>query len=223
MERPADRLRQSWLDNAAPWTAAVREGTIASRLAGTDTAIIEAILSGLPPAGRVLDAGCGEGWLARALSALGAEVHGVDASEPLIDAARHAGGARFDVLRYEEAADDPRRLGGPFDAAVFNFSLLSDDVVGVLRAVIERLDAGGRVLVQTVHPLTLAPPYADGWRSESFEGFSAEMAPMPWYARTFGSWVRTLDAAGLRLAEAHEPLDPETGAPLSLLLVAEPV
>lgn len=218
---PADRLRQSWTANADAWARAVRDGAIPSRRAGTDAAIVEAVLRGLPPAGRVLDVGCGEGWLARALTALGADVHGVDASPPLVEAARAAGGS-FDVLSYEEAAADPARLGGPYDAAVFTFALLSDDVVGVLRAAASRLDAGGRVLVQTIHPLAAGPPYRDGWREESFEAMGGGFEPMPWYFRTVGSWVRTLGAAGLRLADVAEPVDAEADAPLSLILVAEP-
>lgn len=215
-----DRLVQSWTDNAPAWTEAVRSGAVASREAGTDAAVVEAVLRGLPPAGRVLDVGCGEGWLVRALAAVGVDARGVDASAPLVEAARERGGA-FDVVSYDEAAAEPDRLGGPVDAAVFNFSLLSDDVVGVLRAAASRLD-GGRVVVQTVHPATAAAPYRDGWREESFERVGAGFAPMPWYFRTFGSWVRSLGAAGLALAEVAEPVDPGTGAPLSLILTATP-
>ncbi len=215
-----DRLETSWTDNADAWTNAVRSGAIASREAGTDAAVVEAVLLGLPPAGRVLDLGCGEGWLVRALAALGAQARGVDASAPLVEAAREAGG-RFDVLRYAEAAHDPMRLGGPYDAVVFNFALLGDDVVGVLRAARQRLEVGGRVVVQTVHPAAVEPPYRDGWREETFADFGTDFAPMPWYARTFGSWVRALAAAGLALADAVEPVHPETEAPLSLVLVAE--
>ena len=222
MDSLPDRLVRSWSDNADAWTRAVRDGAIASRQAGTDAAIVEAVVRGLPPRGRVLDVGCGEGWLVRALAAVGADARGVDVSPELVEAARGAGG-RFEVLSYEAAADDPSRLGGPVDAAVFNFALLSDRVTGVLRAAAGRLDAGGRVLVQTVHPATAAAPYRDGWREESFGAFGGGFAPMPWFFRTFGSWVRTLDAAGLRLAEASEPVHPETGAPLSLILAAEPV
>ena len=230
MDTLRDRLVQSWTDNAHAWTRAVRSGAVASREAGTDAAVVEAVLRGLPPAGRVLDVGCGEGWLVRALAAVGVEARGVDASAPLVDAAREAAreaeasgpsGGAFEVVSYDQAAADPDRLGGPFDAVVFNFSLLSDDTVGVLRAAASRLD-GGRVLVQTVHPATAAAPYRDGWREESFESVGAGFAPMPWYFRTFGSWVRTLDAAGLALADAAEPLHPETGAPLSLILEASP-
>lgn len=215
-----DRLRQSWTANADAWTRAVREGAIASRLAGTDAAVVEAVVRGLPPAGRVLDVGCGEGWLCRALAALGAEPHGVDASPPLVAAARAEGGS-FDVVAYEAAAAEPARLGGPYDVAVFNFALLSDDVVGVLRAAASRLEAGGRLIVQTVHPATVAPPYEDGWRDESFDAFGEGFKPMPWFFRTFAGWTRALRAAGLLLTEVAEPTDPESGAPLSLILAAE--
>ena len=220
MDTLRDRLVTSWTDNADAWTQAVRSGAIASREAGTDAAIVEAVLNGLPPAGRVLDLGCGEGWLVRALAAVGVEARGVDASAALVEAARESGGT-FEGVSFEQAAAEHDRLGGPVDAAVFNFALLSDDVVGVLRAAASRLDGGGRLLIQTVHPSALALPYRDGWREETFVSFGAAFEPMPWYARTFGSWVRTLAAAGLALADAVEPVDPETGAPLSLILVAE--
>ena len=216
-----DRLRQSWRANAEAWARAVRDEALPSRRAGTDAAVVEAVVRRLPPAGRVLDVGCGEGWLSRALAACGARVHGVDGSPELVGAAREAGGS-FEALSYEAAAADPDRLGGPYDVAVFNFALLGDDVGGVLRAAARQLAPGGRVVVQTVHPLAAGPPYAEGWREESFAAVGDGFEPMPWWFRTFGGWVRVLDAAGLRLAEAAEPLDAETGEPLSLVLTAEP-
>ena len=216
-----DRLLHSWTANADAWTAAVRGGLVPSRAAGTDAAVVEAVVRGLPPSGQVLDVGCGEGWLSRALAALGARVHGVDASAPLVEAAREAGGS-FEVVTYDDAARDPARLGGPYDVAVFNFALLSDEVSGALRAAAARLAPGGRVVVQTVHPASLVP-YADGWREETFDAIAADLEPMPWFARTFATWVRTLDAVGLQLREATEPMDPDTGRPLSLILTAEPL
>jgi len=219
---PSDQIVPSWDANAVAWTAAVRDGAIPSRRAGTDAAVVGAVLDGLPEHGRVLDVGCGEGWLARALSARGATVHGVDGSAALVDAAMVAGGGTFAAVTYDEAAADPARLGGPYDAAVFNFALLTDADADVLRAAGSRLAPGGRVVIQTVHPLAVGPPYRDGWREESFATMGEGFEPMPWFFRTLAGWVGLLAEAGLRLADLREPPAPSADAPLSLLLVSEP-
>src|ERR1700733_4654594 len=73
---------ESWYSNAAPWTRAIRAASIASRKLITDQAIIAAVSS--VACRRILDIGCGEGWLARALSDLGMSVTGVDVVPELI-------------------------------------------------------------------------------------------------------------------------------------------
>ncbi|MEA2569665.1 MAG: hypothetical protein QOI24_1666 [Acidobacteriota bacterium] len=60
-----ERLQRSWVANAAAWSDAVRQGKIGSRRVATDAAIIDAVTSLNPQ--RVLDLGCGEGWLTREL------------------------------------------------------------------------------------------------------------------------------------------------------------
>jgi hypothetical protein len=42
--------------------------------------------------------------------------------------------------------------------------------------------------------------------------------PVAWYFRTFTTWVREIRLAGLILVETYEPLDPDTGRPVSLIL-----
>ena len=42
---------------------------------------------------------------------------------------------------------------------------------------------------------------------------------MPWYYRTLESWVAVVRRAGYVIDEMREPVHPETGRPLSLLLV----
>ena len=217
------RLRASWDANADAWARAVREQRIESRRLGTDAALVEALVSRGP--GRLLDVGCGEGWLARGLARHGFDVLGIDGSERLIASARELGGGDFRVLTYEDVIARPDAVAGPFDYAVCNFSLLSDAIVPLLAALARRLAARGELIIQTVHPCTTIAHdrYEEGWREESFttlgDGF---VAPMPWYFRPLGGWVRELRAAGMTLVDCVEPMHPQEGHPLSLILVARP-
>ncbi len=89
MPNPEDALLHSWQHNAQAWIDAVRGGLIESRRQVTDQAILLAILGRQPE--RVLDLGCGEGWLLRALADRGIEVTGVDGDIVLVEAARASG------------------------------------------------------------------------------------------------------------------------------------
>lgn len=212
----------SWMANAEAWTRAVREGRIASRRLATDAAIVDAVAERAP--GRVLDLGCGEGWLMRALAERGISSIGLDVSLELVMAAEETGGGRYRCVSYDELVDDPTRAGGPYDAIACNFSLLGADLVPLLRALRQNLTPSGALVIQTVHPWTAAggEGYADGWRMETFDAFGGDFAePMPWYFRRLESWVDALRAAGFRLATLREPIHPETGQPASLLMVAE--
>lgn len=131
------------------------------------------------------------------------------------------GDGDFRVLGYEEIADDPGRLGGPFAAVVCNFSLLGESLAPLLRALAGSLEPGGTLFIQTVHPWTACgeEAYRDGWRTERFAAFGGEFAePMPWYFRTLGSWIRLLGESGVEMTGCEEPLDPRSARPLSLLL-----
>lgn len=208
------RILDSWAVNAAAWIRAIRSAGIASRSLATDAAIVEAVLDGTPRS--VTDLGCGEGWLARALSRHGIAVNGYDAVGELVDAARRGGGGSFEVLDYRQLAACPP---APADAVVCNFSLFgTDSVEAVFGAVPAMLNPGGRFIVQTLHPST-AP--GSGWQPGSWDGIGADFtAPAPWYARTLDQWLELYRRHDLAVTAQREPAHPETGLPLSLLLVA---
>ena len=211
-----DALGFSWRDNAAPWMRAVREGLIPSRRAGTDAAIVAAVLARQPR--RVLDAGCGEGWLVRALATHGVDAEGFDAQPTLIDAARTASpSARFFVA--DLLAFPPHGGVEPYDVIALNFALFAQDLAPILAALARCLTVSGSLVIQTLHPLN-DPDYRDGWRTETFSTMpgAGSWSPMPWYFHTLESWFGAASRAGLFVATLNEPRDAESGRLLSLLL-----
>ncbi|MEA1030948.1 class I SAM-dependent methyltransferase [Pseudomonas sp. N-137] len=213
-------LLQSWHHNAQSWIEAIRTGTLESRLKVTNQAIILAVLGRQPE--RVLDLGCGEGWLLRALTERGIEVVGVDGDATLVEAARAAGSSRVYLASYEELAQAKVDIGSDYNVICANFALLHQDIVPLLAAMNALLAPGGTLVIQTLHPWVMAADdYQDGWREETFTGFKGQWQPMPWYLRTLSSWLNALDMAGFRLAGLQEPQHPQSAMPQSLLLVAE--
>lgn len=216
------QLIDSWEANALAWTAVVQNGKIESRRVATDAAILAAITAYQPM--RVLDLGCGEGWLARELANRGLEVTGVDGSAALIAEAQRNVNAAFRVLNYDEIVADPARLAGPFDLIVCNFSLLSKELNSLLTSLRQALATHGVLIIQTVHPWSACGemPYENGWRMESFSAFGETFPqPMPWYFRTLSSWFTTLQQAGFMLKECREPIHPETQKPLSIIFACQ--
>ncbi|MFF5866577.1 class I SAM-dependent methyltransferase [Pseudomonas sp. NPDC012596] len=213
-------LLHSWQLNAKAWIDAVRGGAIESRRQVTDQAILLAILGRQPE--RVLDLGCGEGWLLRALADRGIDAVGVDGDAVLVEAARAAGSSAVHKASYEQLAAEEVDIGGDYDLVCANFALLHQDIIPLLAAMKALLAPSGTMVIQSLHPWSMANgDYQDGWREESFTGFAGQWQPMPWYFRTLASWLNALDMAGLRLVNLQEPQHPQSAVPQSLLLVAE--
>jgi len=185
----------------------------------TDQAIIETI--SLIPAKKVLDIGCGEGWLVRKLSALGISTTGIDAIEELVSKAKELGEGSFKVLEYEKISAST--IDGTYDIAVCNFSLLGkESVEHIFNTIPSLLNDGGYLIIQTLHPNISCGelPYIDGWREGSWTGFSSEFSdPAPWYFRTIESWIKLYRINGFTLNEVKESVNPKTGKATSLILV----
>ena len=217
----ADDFERSWIANAHNWTRAVRERLIPSRKAGTDAAVVDVIVARRPQ--RLLDVGCGEGWLTRRLRLLtDCETTGIDFSPDLIRDAFDADPAgRYLVLRYADLVAGRHELGGGFDVVAFNYALFEEDIVPVLAAARNLLAARGAIVIQTLHPDAF-PAASEGWRTEDFSAFqSRDWTPMPWYHRSMNSWRETIASAGLAIVETHEPKAQPDEPPLSLLMICE--
>ena len=176
----------------------------------------------------MLDVGCGEGWLARAIAHPSRDVVGIDGSVALIEQARALPmpGVRFAAVSYEQciagAEADEHELAGMWNLIVCNFALLEEPLTPTLNALHGLLAENGRLLIQTLHPWRACndASYRDGWRVETFAGFGEGFAqPMPWFFRTLESWLALFSETGWRLQWLQEPLHPESEQPVSLLML----
>ena len=219
--KQSDQIAQSWERNATAWAEAVRGNKIASRVAGTNGTILQAVSSRTPC--RVLDVGCGEGWLTHALTERRIEAVGIDGSLELIERAKERPGS-FVHLSYEELCSDPDLLNGSFDCIACNYSLFEEHLTPLFLALRSKLASTGVLVIQTLPPSQddrKGDAYGSGWRIETFdslgEGFKEAM---PYYFRDMEGWRTELDRAGMKLLEFQEPVHPSSGLPLSLIIVA---
>lgn len=103
---------------------------------------------------RVLDAGCGNGYLSRMLAARGAQVVCVEPGRSLFDFAVDKGREQPQGIRYVQADLCARPdLGPPFDAAIASMVLSAiPDWTGAMRACVQALKPGGLFVFTINHP-----------------------------------------------------------------------
>ncbi len=210
------RGRSSYSANAEYWARIIRNGLDRYRTGLTDAAMLEAAgdVTGLS----VLDAGCGEGYLARLLAARGARsVVGVDLCPELVAAARDQAGRDGLPIIYETA--DVAALPLPdatVDLIVANHVL--NDLEEPAPAIAEFarvLAPGGRVAALLLHPCfygsrSTAVDVLDYFRPRRIEqhfDVAGEVSPVPVVA-----WTRSLEeltcafaSAGLAITGIREP------------------
>jgi len=210
-----------WEANADFWLRIIRERRDRYRTELTDEAVLAA--AGPCRGLAVLDAGCGEGYLTRAIASRGArQVTGVDNSPALIAAAR-AASAEQPAARFREA--DLAALpfaNGSFDLAVVNH-VLNDlpDITAPVAELARVLCPGGRLVILMLHPcfygyraerqeIRRTLPVADYFASRVIEQrFEVDglVSPDPTV-----TWVRPLEAY----------TDAITGSGLCITGLAEP-
>ena len=216
-----DDILGSWKANAANWIRTIEDGELESRTLVTNGAIVATILQYAPK--KVLDIGCGEGWLTRALQAEGIAAHGIDAVVALLDRAREKGGNHYTLCSYEDLVNGNGYLLTGVDAVVINFALLDkDSTESLMHHLGKALGKGAVVFIQTLHPFALLAEggYQSGWKEGSWKGLNQTYTqPYQWYFRTLADWVSLFARAGLLLKELKEPLHPQTGVPASLIFV----
>ena len=177
---------------------------------------------------RVLELGCGAGQWSRALAAEGAAVVGFDLSDAQLTAAGQAmGSARYPLV--QGAAEQLPFAAGSFDVVFCDHGGLSwapphlavPEAARVLRP-------AGRLVFTVTSPWlevcfdTGADQLTRELRQNYFGLHTvAEDHGASSYQLTYGSWVRTLRAAGLIIEDLIEPR-PDPGTPSSYLQADPP-
>lgn len=170
-------------------------------------------LSGL----RVLDLGCGHGWLAELCRVRGATVVGVDGSGELLAIAR----ARYPQIAFEHAdltEGLPESVDSQtFDRVVAHMVVMDVSKLELLAASLRRCVADDGVVVVTLpHPsFFMQSPARDPSTGEWHRRVRGYLEHEQWWVESFGGhrhyhrplefYVSWLASAGLGVIAAHEP------------------
>ncbi len=200
-----EKIINSWMKNVDPWINALAQNEIESRANATNNAILTEITKRSPA--KVLDIGCGEGWLVDSLSKLSIDTFGIDAVPAFIKYAKNNKKGRYKILKYEDINN--KNLHEKFDIIVCNFSLLGkSSVEHVFKNIPNLLNKEGSFIIQTIHPFTSSKSgYNDGWRKGNWNGFNINFSdPAPWYFRTLMSWCNLFEQNQLYITSILEPM-----------------
>lgn len=213
------KIIDSWQVNAGNWISIIEENGIESRKLITNKTIVDAVCSIHPLS--ALDIGCGEGWLAKALSDKGIAVSGIDVIPELISEAKQKVTGNFVVGSYEDIYHGKINFPSLFDAIVINFALIGkESTENLLASLPAYLTSNGKLFIQTLHPNSRKAmnDYVSGWKPGSWDGLGDQFThSYEWYFRTMEDWWQLLKVSGFRNVETKEIFHPHTHKALSVI------
>ncbi len=169
---------------------------------------------------RVLDAGSGEGHVARLFARHGAQVVAADISPRLLEHARRLEARDpygIDFVEADLASGLPSHQGA-FDLAAANMVLDDcEDLVGVLGGIAGALKPNGRLLLSLNNPYAIVTRgkvdgyFASGPLTQTF-GTDRSEYQVPFYYRTFEEWVAAFRQADFLLRSLVD-VPPDPGDP----------
>lgn len=155
----------------------------------------------------VLDAGCGDGYLARVLAARGAQVTGADISPRLVAAARAKDPLASIDYQVADLSQPWPRAAGSFDA-VASYLALNDvrEYRGFIATLAAALRRGGRLALALNNPYgaVIRQHVADYFESGAISPYRSLRAAgikTYYYHRTLQDYLDAFLAAGLRLTK----------------------
>ncbi|MGH1433356.1 MAG: methyltransferase domain-containing protein [Lewinella sp.] len=212
----SDKILSSWQANSQSWITTIDQSEIVSRQLATNDAIVNAIEKHHPF--RILDIGCGEGWLSRAIYAPHRIVIGIDGVKELVsNATKKGGGPAYACFNYEDIRQGKLPSWEPFDLIVFNFALFEDGATfTLLNQLKQLLVPRGHLLVQTI---ALPAHEFSGWRTEDWRSMKTNYpAPFPWYYRERDEWKKDAQQNDWKIHRLTDVLHPENKQLLSWII-----
>lgn len=216
-----NEIISSWKKNTKEWIRIIDTEQIASRQY-TNKAIVNVLKE--TSVNKVIDIGCGEGWLTRELTAMGKKPVGIDAIEELLENARQKGSEPYYCITYEDIIEGKSVPEQPFETAIFNFCLYQKDgLEKLLKNTKAILDDEGIIIIQTLHPYFLIRnglEYKSQIIEDSWKGLPGNFTEgHKWYARTFEDWIVVLNNSRLKIMELKEVFNNDN-QPVSIILKA---
>ena len=158
---------------------------------------------------RVLDAGCGEGYVARVLEKKGAIVTAVDVSRKLVEKGKGKVGS-IDYLVADLSEGLPQ-FEGQFDLVASHF-VLNDvpDYVGFINTIGVVTKPGGRAVMSFNNPYSAvlrhkAETYFDSGTTVVYQGMSTAGVKVYHYHRMMGEYIGAFTNSGFMLRKLVEP------------------
>ena len=217
-EADLQETREFWNRVADDWQVQVGHKGDTNRILNSDPVLWE--FAGNVAGLRVLDAGCGTGYLSKQLSDRGAAVIGIDFSERMIGIAREQyPGIEF---RVDSCAALATVEDAQVDVVVANYVLMdTPDLEGAVNAFYRVLRPGGRAVMVFSHPCfpqggaTIAGNGAEiayHWSYSYFERRKCVDAPWAhftsefiWFHRPLSDYWKAFHAAGFVVSGFEEP------------------
>ncbi|MDF9795098.1 cyclopropane fatty-acyl-phospholipid synthase-like methyltransferase [Catalinimonas alkaloidigena] len=212
----------SWNQNAKRWNKLIEENSLESRRLVTNQAIIDVLLS--LGCKKILDIGCGEGWLVRSMKKEGVECWGIDGSAELIKLAKEKGSGTYGCMSYGDIVSGSKVNGSPFEAAIFNFALFDESTTApLLQKVRKHLTTEGKMVIQSLHPDAMPNSKVSRWEADVWQNLPGNFKDSyHWYLRSIKDWKKLFEHCQLKLEKIHEPIHPHTHVPLSVIFVLSP-
>jgi len=198
----------SYAAELASYTAAREQGGVAND--GLLRQLLDLLgdVTGL----RVLDAACGDGYLARALAARGARVTGIDLGARLIEAARQRDPHGEIDYRVADLSEPLAGESGSFDAVASHLALNDvHDYRGFIATLADLLKPGGRLVVAFNSPYGAVirrnvADYFDSGATAPYRGLWAMGIKTYMRHRTMEEYLDAFLGAGLRLTKLADSM-----------------